>query len=114
MRRLIAKWILNALALWLVSGILKNVEISGLQSLLIASGLIGLVNATIGLFIKIITLPMQILTLGLFTLVINGFLLYLVSALVPGFVIQGFITAIIAAILLSIVSSLLTFIFRSI
>lgn len=114
MIRLIARWILNALALWVVSGILKGVEINGLTSLLVASAFIGLVNATIGLFIKIITLPIQILTLGLFTLLINGLMLYLVSALVPGFTIHGFLVAIIAALLLSIVSSLLTFIFRNI
>ncbi len=114
MRRLLAKWILNSLALWIVSEILKGVEISNLTTLLIATAFFGLINATIGLFIKIITLPMQILTLGLLTFVINGFLLYIVSALVSGFVISGFGTAILAAFLLSIVSSLLTFIFKGI
>jgi len=74
---------------------------------LIAALVIGLVNATIGLLLKIITFPLAILTLGLFWFVINALMLELAAYLVPGFHVRDFKAALLGAILLSIVSSLL-------
>jgi putative membrane protein len=68
---------------------------------------IGLVNATIGFFLKLITFPLTILTLGIFWLVINALMLELASALVPGFIVQGFWSAFFGAIVLSLVSTVL-------
>ena len=70
--------------------------------------LIGFVNATIGLVIKILTLPLTLLTFGVFWLVINALMLLLASALVPGFIIHGFWSAFFGAIVLSIVSTILS------
>jgi putative membrane protein len=74
---------------------------------LIAALVIGLVNATLGLLLKIITFPLAILTLGLFWFVINALMLELAAALVNGFYVRGFIPALIGAVMLSLVSSVL-------
>jgi putative membrane protein len=74
---------------------------------LIAALAIGLINATLGLLIKILTFPLTLLTLGLFWFVINALMLELAAALVPGFQVRGFEAAFLGAILLSVVSALL-------
>jgi putative membrane protein len=74
---------------------------------LIAALAIGLINATLGLLIKILTFPLTLLTLGLFWFVINALMLKLAAALVPGFQVRGFEAAFLGAILLSVVSALL-------
>jgi len=81
--------------------------VNGAAAALIAAVVIGLVNATIGLVLKIITFPLTILTLGLFWLVINGIMLELASAVVPGFHITSFAAAFWGAIVLAIVNMLL-------
>ena len=105
--RLLLKWILSALAVWIVAQIVPGIHVNGPVAALIAALVIGLVNATIGLIVKIITFPLTILTLGLFWFVINAIMLELASAFVPGFQVQGFGAAFIGAIVLSLVSSLL-------
>jgi len=83
------------------------VVVASVAAALIAAVVIGLVNATIGLIVKILTLPLTILTLGLFWLVINAVMLELASAFVPGFHIRGFAAAFWGAIVLSLVNMLL-------
>jgi putative membrane protein len=96
-----------AVAVWIVARVVPGISVSGPVAALIAALVIGLVNATIGLLLKIITFPLAILTFGLFWFVINALMLELAAALVPGFHVRDFKAALLGAILLSIVSSLL-------
>jgi putative membrane protein len=105
--RLLIKWILSALAVWIVAQIVPGIHVNGPMAALVAALVIGLVNATIGLLVKVITFPLTILTLGLFWFVVNAVMLELASMLVPGFEVHGFVAAFLGAILLSVVSSLL-------
>jgi putative membrane protein len=75
---------------------------------LAAAFVLGLVNAVVRPLFVILTFPVTVVTLGLFLLVINGLLLWLVTAIVPGFHVNGFLAAVIASVLLSIVSGILT------
>jgi putative membrane protein len=88
-----------------------GISVSGPVAALIAAAVIGLANATIGLLLKILTFPLTLLTLGLFWFVINALMLELASAFVRGFQVRGFEAAFLGAILLSIVSSLLQWLF---
>ncbi len=105
--RLLLHWILSAIAVWIVAHIVPGIYVSGLKAALIAALVIGLINATIGLLLKILTFPLTILTLGLFWFVINAFMLELASGLVKGFEVRGFIPALLGAVMLSLVSSVL-------
>ena len=98
MLRLLLHWILNALALLVVSHFLQGFEVSNVVSAFIAVVVIGLLNATVGLFLKIITLPLGILTFGLFFLVINAVILMFSSKLVPGFAVTTFKAAFLGAL----------------
>ncbi|MGA8541321.1 MAG: phage holin family protein [Terriglobales bacterium] len=105
--RLLLHWVLSALAVWIVAHIVPGIYVSGPGAALIAALVIGLVNATLGLLLKIITFPLTILTLGLFWFVINALMLELAAALVKGFYVRNFIAALIGAVMLSLVSSVL-------
>ncbi len=87
--RLLLHWILSAIALLIVSHLVPGFHVAGLVPALIAALVIGLLNATVGLFLKIITFPLSILTLGIFLLVINGVMILVASSLVPGFHVYG-------------------------
>jgi len=105
--RLLLHWILSALAVWIVAHVVPGISVTGPLAALIAALAIGLINATLGLLIKILTFPLTLLTLGLFWFVINALMLELAAALVPGFQVRGFEAAFLGAILLSVVSALL-------
>jgi putative membrane protein len=105
--RLLLHWVLSALAVWIVSRIVPGIYVSGPTAALIAAAVIGLVNATIGLILKVLTFPLTIVTLGVFWFVINALMLELAAAFVRGFQVRNFVAAFIGAIVLSIVSSLL-------
>lgn len=107
MMRMLLHWLITALAVWVTSRLVPGFDVSGASAALIAAVVIGLVNATIGLFLKIITFPLTIATLGLFWLVINALMLELASAFVPGFRIRGFFAAFLGAIVLSLINMLL-------
>lgn len=104
MRHLLLHWILSAVALWLVSQLLPGFNVDGAGAALIAALLIGLVNGTLGVFLKIVTLPLSLLTFGLFLLIINGLMIMLVSGVVDGFQVDGFLTAFFGAIILAVVN----------
>ena len=91
----------------IVAYLFPGIQLQGLGAALIAPIVIGLINATIGLILKIVTFPLTILTLGIFWLVINALMLQLAAALVPGFYVAGFLSAFFGAIVLSIVSTIL-------
>ncbi|PYX36697.1 MAG: hypothetical protein DMG73_08445 [Acidobacteria bacterium] len=105
--RMLLHWVLSALAIWIVSRVVPGFIVSGPAAALIAALVIGLVNATIGFFLKIITFPLTILTLGLFWFVINAVMIELASAFVPGFHILSFASAFWGGIVLSILNMLL-------
>jgi len=106
--RLLLNWVLSAVAVWIVSQVVHGITVNGAKNALIAALVIGFINATIGLVLKVITFPLTLATLGLFWLVINALMLELASALLePGFQVHGFLAAFIGAIVLSLVNLLL-------
>ncbi len=105
--RLIVNWIVSALAVWLVSQVVPGFYVRGVTAALLAALVIGFVNATIGLVLKVLTFPLTVVTLGVFWFVINAFMLKLASMFVPGFEIHGFWAAFIGGIVLSVVNMLL-------
>ncbi len=105
---LLLHWFISAASLLIVAYLFPGIEVRGFGTALLAPVVIGLINATIGFILKIFTLPLTILTLGLFWLVINALMLQLAAALVPGFFIAGFWSAFFGAIVLSIVSTVLS------
>jgi len=104
MGKLILNWILSAVALLVVSNFVGGFYITSFTAALIAAVVIGFVNATLGLFLKIITFPLTLVTFGIFWFVINAIMLELAAAFVPGFVITGFMPAFAGAIVLSLVN----------
>ena len=102
----LVRWLISAILLLVVSRVVRGFEVTGLGPALIASLLIGLVNATLGLFLKIVTFPLSVITFGVFLLVINALMLLFVSTLVPGFVVRGFAPAFWGALLLAILGML--------
>lgn len=105
--RLLLNWVLSGLAVWIVAQVVPGIYVRGAFSALIAALVIGLVNATIGAVIKIVTFPLTLITLGLFWFVINALMLKFASVLVSGFVVHGFFAAFVGAILLSLVNMML-------
>jgi len=105
--RLLLHWVLSAVAVWIVAHVVPGISVSGPVAALIAAAVIGLINATLGLLLKILTFPLTILTLGLFWFVINAIMLELAAALVRGFYVRNFVAALIGAVMLSLVSSVL-------
>ena len=102
--KMLIQWVLTALAIWIVSQLIPGFQVSGATSALIAAVVIGFINATLGLFLKIVTFPLTLLTFGIFWLVINALMIELASAIVPGFHVNGFWAAFWGAIVLSLVN----------
>lgn len=98
------RWVLLALALILVAWIVPGIQIANILTALITAAVIGVINLFIRPIIMVLTLPINIITLGLFTFIINAFLLMLTAYLVPGFAVSGFFAALIGSLLLSILS----------
>lgn len=105
---LLIRWILNSVALISTAYLLSGITVTGFGAALMASLVLGIVNAIIRPFFILVTLPLNLLTLGLFTLVINGIMLKLAAVFVAGFYVRGIFTAIIGSLFLSIFSSLLS------
>lgn len=101
---LLLRLILNALAVILVSYIVPGVQVNGFFTAFITAFVIGLINAVIRPILLVLSLPINILTLGLFTLVINALMFWLASALVPGFQVAGFSAALIGALVFWLIS----------
>jgi putative membrane protein len=106
--KLLVRWIVNAISLWIVTQLNIGVTVPNFKWALVAALVIGLVNATLGIFLKVITFPLTILTFGIFLIIINAAMLKLAAAfLYPEFRVRGWTGAILGAILLSIVSAIL-------
>jgi putative membrane protein len=102
--RLILRWFINALALLLIAQGVDGVTLSGWYPALITIVVLGLVNAVIRPLFVLLTLPITVLTLGLFTFVINGLLFWFVSTIVQGFQVAGFWPALVGSFILTLVS----------
>ncbi len=108
MRHLLLHWLLSGLSLLVVTRILPGIQVDGFGAALIAAVVIGLISATVGLILKIVLLPVIILSLGLVYFLINGLMLKLASEFVPGFRVQGCLTAVVGAVLLTVVDYVFT------
>ena len=100
-------WLLTSVSLFLTAYIVPGIEITGFTAAAVAAVILGLVNAIIKPILVLFTLPLTIITLGLFLLVVNAISLGIVGYFTPGFSIDGFLPAIIGSIVLSIVSGFL-------
>ena len=109
MLRLLLHWILSAVALLVVAHFVEGFNVSSFVSALIAVIVIGLFNATLGLLLKVITLPLGILTFGLFFLVINAVILMFSSKFVPGFSVTTWKAAFLGALALAVLHLLFGF-----
>lgn len=101
------RWSMNLLALMIAAGFIPGIRIESIEMGILAAGILSVINAVIRPVVLVLTLPINLLTLGLFTLVINAGMLQLVSAVVPGLVIDGFSAAFLGALVISVISWLL-------
>ena len=101
---LLLHWAVTTLSLWAASHVFRGVRFAGLPSLLVSGLLLGVVNSVVRPLLIVITLPITIITLGLFLLVINALMLLLVAALVRGFTLSGFWTAFFAGAFIALLS----------
>ncbi len=108
MNKFLLRWAVNSVSILIVAHIVRGIEISSPWIVVIVAFVLGIINAFLKPLIVLITLPINILTLGVFTLFINGFLFFLVSKIVKGFTITGFWPAFFGALLFSIISFLLS------
>ena len=98
------RWLITAIGLWIAAAIVPGIEIQNTETLLLAAILLGIVNAVIRPILFILTLPITVMTLGFFLLMINAAMLGLVAALLDGFMIQGFFSALLGSLIISLVS----------
>jgi putative membrane protein len=104
---LLVHWLVSTLSLLIVAYMFPGISLDGLGAAILAPIVIGLMNATLGIVLKILTLPLTLLTLGLFWLIINALMLQLAAFLVPGFYVAGFWSAFFGAIVLRLVNMML-------
>lgn len=102
MRGFLTRLVITALGLWVAETIVPGIRIDGWGHLVVAALLLGIVNAVIRPVILVLTLPLTVLTLGLFIFVVNGISFWLVAWLVPGFVVHGLWAAVLGAIVVSL------------
>jgi putative membrane protein len=100
--------VVNALAIMLAASIVPGISVEGLVPALVGGLLLGLVNAVVRPVLIILTLPITLVTLGLFLLVLNGLCFWLVASIVKGFYVSGFWSACLGALIVSIVSWIMT------
>ncbi len=105
--RFVLNWLINAAALWVAVELLSGLAVSSTETLFLAALVIGLINAVVKPVLLVLTIPITVLTLGIFYLVLNGLLLYLAAALTPGFTIANFGSAFLGALIVSAVSTML-------
>lgn len=102
--KFLVHWFVIAIALWVTAAILPGVEFESTTALAIGAIILGLVNALVRPILTLLTLPITILTLGLFYLVVNGFVFFLASKIVPGFEVAGFWWAVLGALVVGTLS----------
>ena len=104
MIRLLIVWLINALALMAVAYLMPSIEVSSFGAALVAALVLGLVNAFVRPVLVLLTLPVTILTLGLFIFVLNGLLFWMVGSWLQGFWVGGFWAGVLGAIVFSVIS----------
>jgi putative membrane protein len=104
----VVRVLVNAATIALAAALVPGIRLDGATPALLAGVVLGLINALVRPVLVLLTLPLTLLTLGLFLLVLNGFCLALTSWLVPGFEVHGFLAAVLGALLISVVSWILT------
>jgi putative membrane protein len=105
---ILLRWLILTAAILLASHVVNGIEVHGFWSAFFAAAILGILNAFFRPILIILTLPLNILTLGLFTFVINAFLLKMVSGVISGFEVHGFWPAVLGSLVISIVSWLLS------
>ena len=100
-------WTITALSLWVASHVFSGIKFENTPSLIVSALLLGFANALVKPLLIVLTLPLTVVTLGFFLLVINALMLLLVAAMVQGFRISGFWTALFASLFISVLSLLL-------
>ena len=106
--RLLLVWLINSVSLIAVAYLMPTISVSSFATALVAALVLGLVNAVIRPILVLLTLPVTLLTLGLFIFVINGLLFWLVGSFIEGFVVAGFWAGVLGAIVYSLISWLLS------
>ena len=101
---LLIRWLANTVALFIVVSVVPHFHYRSIVTLAIAAAVLGLLNAIVRPILFVLTLPLTIVTLGLFLLILNGIMLELTSFFVPGFTVDGFGWAVVGAIVLTLVS----------
>ncbi len=109
----VVTWLLNACALMVTSHLIPGLQIKGFSTALIAALVLALVNAVVLPLLTVLTLPLTILTLGVFWLILNGAMLKLTAAMISGFAVNGWLAAIVGAIVLTLIQALFRFAFRT-
>lgn len=104
---ILLNWLISTLAIIISAYILPGIKVPNFTTAFIAALVLGILNAIIRPLLLLLTLPLNILTLGLFTLVINAVIILLVASLVPEFQVNGFLSALLFAMVLSVINSLL-------
>jgi len=107
-RGLLIRWLILTIAIFITAYLIDGIHVAGFLSAFFAAAILGLLNAFFRPILLILTLPINILSLGLFTFIINAMLLMMVSGLIPGFQVYGFWSAVFGSLLISLVSWLLT------
>lgn len=105
--RLLIKWLILTIAVLLAAYMLEGIRVSGFFSAFMAAAMLGFLNVFFRPVLILLTLPVNILTFGLFTFLINALILKMASGVIPGFEVRGFWTAVIGALLISLVNWLL-------
>ena len=101
---LLFRWLINAIALLIVANVVPGFHVGSFYTALIVALVLGLANAVVRPILLILTLPITIITLGLFTFVINALMILLVSTVVKGFTVEGFVPAFLAGLVLWVIS----------
>ncbi len=107
-RGLLIRWLILTIAIFITAYLIDGIHVAGFFSAFFAAAILGLLNAFFRPILLILTLPINILSLGLFTFIINAMLLMMVSGLIPGFQVYGFWSAVFGSLLISLVSWILT------
>lgn len=112
MKGLLLRWLIQTVAILFAAYLLKGIDVTGFVPALAAAAFLGILNAFLRPLLLVLTLPLNVLSLGLFTFVINAFLLLIVSRVIEGFTVHGFWSALFASLFISIVSAVLSLLVR--
>lgn len=110
---ILIKWLLSSLSIVAAAYLLPGIHVENFITALVVALILGILNAVLKPLLVLLTLPITIVTLGLFTFIINALLILLTSLIVHGFVVDGFLWALAFSVILSLIQSILTTLFRS-